>query len=1188
MSWLRLLLLNVVSHWRGNLAVLLSVAVGTAVLTGALLVGDSLRGSLRDLALEQLGWVEQALIAPRLLHADLAKVLPAKKVCPAILLAGSAVKEVAGSPRADKITILAVDDRFWPADQAPLDAEFWRSHDKSVVVNHLLAERLSLKVGERLTLHVESPSAVPRESLLGQRDTERVLSRMEVTVAAVLPDSGMGRFTLRPSPSPALNAFVPLRLVQDRYDPDTKKAPFKGRANTFLVGGAETALAAPLHANLTLDDWGLVLRTPAERGRDWAALLAGRAEGEGEGEGEGAANQAGAWDGKLRSFRWKGRVPEALERKADAQGILTREALAAYVSAHHGYLSLESPQMFLDAAALKAAVEVAKSRKWAVATSLVYLVDTLDYGAGQLPYLTAAALDPRFPEPLGPIQPLNRPPLQDDEILLARWPGSPSDLQLGQAVKLRYYVPGSTGQLRLEHKELRFAGWYELTGPADDADLTPRFEGITNKLDILQWENPPFPFDRRRLKPADSEFWKRYRTTPKAIVTLATGQKLWGSRYGDATSLRIVPTPAEDFETAAAEFRRALLRELKPQESGLAFNDVRLQALGAGAGSNDFGMLFLGFSSFLIVAALLLVGLMVRLNLDHRAREIGLLLAVGWRRAQVRRLVLAEGAFLAVGGGLVGAAGGVGFAGGLLAYMGRLWPGGLERALLRLHVETSSCIIGWTSSVAISLLTIALATRVLARLPACTLLAGGTLPNTAAPARRGRIGYWVAGGLLLGALGLGAIGAVSHGQEAQAGSFFGCGTLVLAALLTLLWARMKQPARPGHVASSLTTLGGRNAARHPVRSLLTAGLLASATFLVVAVQAFHRDAGRDFLAKSGGSGGYAWIGESSLPIFQDLNEPATQSDWRLPAGAGELHFVPFRVRPGDDASCLNLYKPLQPRILGAPRALADRGGFHFAAVEGDADAWKLLNESRADGAIPAIGEANTVRWMLKSDIGEEITVKDDRGRPVRLRIVALLEDSVFQSELLIADASFVQLYPREEGFRFFLIDAPPPSKGVGVRQAVETALADYGFAMTPAAERLQSFLDVENTYLATFQALGGLGLLLGTLGLAVVLLRSVWERRGELALMRALGFRRSALGWLVLAENAYLLLCGLLIGILAALAAIAPVGALTGGELLGPGLLGLLGLVLGIGLTCGALATWSTLRAPLLTALRRD
>src|SRR5437762_5085642 len=82
----RLLLRNLLFHWRGNLAVLLGVVVGTAVLTGALLVGDSLRGSLRALALDQLGWVDASLVTGRFFREELAKELPANKISPAILL----------------------------------------------------------------------------------------------------------------------------------------------------------------------------------------------------------------------------------------------------------------------------------------------------------------------------------------------------------------------------------------------------------------------------------------------------------------------------------------------------------------------------------------------------------------------------------------------------------------------------------------------------------------------------------------------------------------------------------------------------------------------------------------------------------------------------------------------------------------------------------------------------------------------------------------------------------------------------------------------------------------------------------------------------------------------------------------------------------------------------------------------
>src|SRR5262249_4398592 len=175
--------------------------------------------------------------------------------------------------------------------------------------------------------------------------------------------------------------------------------------------------------------------------------------------------------------------------------------------------------------------------------------------------------------------------------------------------------------------------------------------------------------------------------------------------------------------------------------------------------------------------------------------------------------------------------------------------------------------------------------------------------------------------------------------------------------------------------------------------------------------------------------------------------------------------------------------------------------------------WLILRRDGPD--VPAFGENNTVVWMLRKGLGGVQPVADGRGAEHALRIDGLLRDSVFQSGLLVAERRFLALYPEEQGYTFFLIDAPR-GREREVKEILETALAERGFEVTPTAQRLAAYLAVENTYLSTFQALGGLGLVLGSLGLAVVLLRGAWERRGELALLRALGWRRGALGWLVL------------------------------------------------------------------------
>src|SRR5262245_10085204 len=111
MTFLRLLLRNLLFHRRGNLAVLLGVAIGTAVLTGALLVGDSLRGSLRELTLRRLGWVDQALVGARFFPTDLADAVHGERVAPAVVIRATA-SVPDGVATARRVTLMGVDGRF--------------------------------------------------------------------------------------------------------------------------------------------------------------------------------------------------------------------------------------------------------------------------------------------------------------------------------------------------------------------------------------------------------------------------------------------------------------------------------------------------------------------------------------------------------------------------------------------------------------------------------------------------------------------------------------------------------------------------------------------------------------------------------------------------------------------------------------------------------------------------------------------------------------------------------------------------------------------------------------------------------------------------------------------------------------------------------------------------------------------
>ena len=391
-------------------------------------------------------------------------------------------------------------------------------------------------------------------------------------------------------------------------------------------------------------------------------------------------------------------------------------------------------------------------------------------------------------------------------------------------------------------------------------------------------------------------------------------------------------------------------------------------------------------------------------------------------------------------------------------------------------------------------------------------------------------------------------------------------------------------------------LGIRNASYRPGRSLLCVCLIAAATFVIVSVEAFRQDPGKISMDKASGTGGFSLYAESVIPVLHDLNTQAGKDALNLSAREAaalkEVQFTQFRFRPGDDASCLNLYTPQEPRILGVPKAFLTAGRFSFrdslaATPEEKRNPWLLLETKPGDTTVPAIGDANTIRYILQRALGDEIVVRRANGESVRLRLVAALRDSLFQSELLISDENFLRYFPEQEGSRFFMIDAPIERAGE-VTRTLEEGLADLGFDVSRSSDRLAAYHRVENTYLSTFQSLGGLGLILGTIGLATVLLRNVIERRSELALLRAVGFRRETLAGLIVAENTVLMLLGLLAGTLCALVAITPALISRGGTVPIGSLLLTLGGVLVVGLGASAWAALAAFRAPLLPALRGD
>ena len=1091
MTRARFVFRSVVHYRRTNLAVVLGVAVGAAALTGALVVGDSVRGSLRELALGRLGSVDYALVAPRFFREALASDLASDAVyasefaapCPLIVLSGAGKHPDSGA-RANQITILGVDDGFWKLSAQPTSTKM--PEGRSVLLNIALAEELGASVGQDVLLNFGRHDAVATETLLGRRD--ETTTTLRVTVAGIVPAEGLGAFSPNPSKATPKNAFVPLSVMQ-------KSLNQSDRVNGLLVR----------------------VKWPPNSRVDWL------------GEVLQAATQRGV--------------------RLEDLGLRLRE------NVERGYVSLESESLLIPLEAERAVEPVGPG----CSKVLTHLANSLrkEGATTGIPYSTIAAIDPTSWDGriLTQTNPDDPPGLQDGELLLNQWTADDLGVKPGDRVTLTYYVSGAFGAVETRQETFALRGVVAMSGLGTDAGFVPEYKGITDTRNLADW-NPPFPVDLRTVRDEDEEYWDKYKTTPKAFVTLADGQRLWADqpeRFGRLTSIRhSLETnrfSAAVLEIVSGKWELELLHKLTPSEFGLSFEPVRSRVLAASSGNTDFGMLFIGFSSFLILSAAMLVALLFRLSVERRSAEFGVMLATGLEPRAILRMLLTEGAALSVIGSIVGVAAAGGYAWLMLAGLRTWWSGAVNAPFLKLYIEPCTMGIGAVSGVVVAMMATAWSVRGLLGRSPRALIGGAIAESSLSNGRRGRMAPMVCALAIIAAFGS-IVASSVWPVIPEAVGFFLAGASMLTACLTGLACRLRRVPhavidRAGWV--SMIRLALRNAQRFRGRSLLTAALIACAAFVVLALEAFRLD-DSSTTDRASGTGGYSIYAESVTPLVYDLNTPAGREAMNLtdPALIADAGFsaIAYRLRPGDESSCRSLYRPDRPRVLGVSDAAVERGGFAFSASLAESDAeranpWTLLRREFPDGAIPAIGDEASVKWQLHLGLGQDLVFKDEGGGEVRLRFVALLKQSVLQNEILIAEPRFTRLFPSVSGYGFFLIEASP-DRADAVEQALESKLDRFGLDAAPTRRRLAEFHAVQNTYLLTFQALGGLGLVLGSAGLAAVMLRNIWERRRELALMRAVGFAGRLLGVFVLVENLALVALGLLAAVVSAAIATAP------------------------------------------------
>ena len=280
-------------------------------------------------------------------------------------------------------------------------------------------------------------------------------------------------------------------------------------------------------------------------------------------------------------------------------------------------------------------------------------------------------------------------------------------------------------------------------------------------------------------------------------------------------------------------------------------------------------------------------------------------------------------------------------------------------------------------------------------------------------------------------------------------------------------------------------------------------------------------------------------------------------------------------------------------MIAPERRFLDAGGFRFqrslAATDAEkANPWLLLAKDDGPGApVPVIADAASMEYVLHRRWGRRSRSIVPARSPSACAWWA-------RSRTASSSPSWSWARTRSSGssrtgpaIACCCVDAARSDEAALVTR-LESAFADQGLDVVAARDRLAAFHRVENTYLSTFQALGGLGLLLGTVGLGTLLFRNALERRREIALLRAVGYRPGHVSAMLVAENAALLALGVGAGIVAALAAVVPATQRTGGGVPWTSLAAVAGAVLVTGLVTSAIAAAVVRRAPLVPALRSE
>ncbi len=717
-------------------------------------------------------------------------------------------------------------------------------------------------------------------------------------------------------------------------------------------------------------------------------------------------------------------------------------------------------------------------------------------------------------------------------MIINEWLADDLNADQGDTLQLSYFVVGPLRELTDTTTTFVVHSIVSMEGRYGDRNLMPDLPGLSDAGNCRDWETG-VPISLESIRDKDEDYWDEHGGIPKAFISVGQGEELWKNRFGTYTSFRY--SLGEGLNMSSLE--SSLMEQIEPAMLGFTLEDTRDKGYEAAGGGVDFSQLFGGLSFFLLVAAILLNVLLFLLNIESRREQLKTLVVLGIPLKAIRRIVLGESMLVAFIGSLAGVALAVLYNKLVFIALNGVWSGVVRTEMMHMDIRIATLVTGLLVTLLIAFLAIwfPLNRHLNRHFSAYKKKSVSQNDQGGSFFRKVIAVFFISAGLV--AIGL-IVSQLIRMEVVNVALFFGAGGLLLVSSILFVYWHLTRPDSEKKGLMDVQQLSLKNVRRNLIRSMSIVILFAIGAFLVISTGSNRKDLFSDSGDPASGTGGFLYYAESTAPVLRQLNNPDVQYEYGLSDG---YDFVQLRRADGDDASCLNLNKIVNPQVLGVEPAMLD-GRFSFVTRTPYLDEehpWISLEQDLPDGLIPAIADETVIKWGLGLAVGDTLHYTNSNGERMKLLLIGGLAPSIFQGNVLIADKRFLEQFPESSGTHIFLVDGAMADTAM-IQSELFRGMRDLGWDMELTGQRLAEFNSVSNAYLSIFMVLGALGLLVGTFGLVVVLWRSVMERSQEIALLKAVGYSRNEIRRLVVREYMFLLLMGIGTGFVTAIVATLP------------------------------------------------